>query len=82
MVDSCLFLLLSILEARSISWYREEAAMKLYWLAVRVVMSYLLVKMGIDTGMWIAAILGLLVGFSSLSDFLLRLSRAVETMRE
>lgn len=55
--------------------------MKLYWIGVRLVISFFLVWMGIDTGLWIVALLGLLVGLSALSEFFERLSRAVCAMR-
>ncbi|MCF8056546.1 MAG: hypothetical protein K9K37_07895 [Desulfocapsa sp.] len=55
--------------------------MKLYWIVVWIVIGCLLIKLGIDTGLWIAGALGLLVSLSALSEFFQRLSRAVCAMK-
>lgn len=55
--------------------------MKLYWIVVRIVIGWLLIKMGVDTGLWVAAGIGLLVVLSALSEFFKRLTRAVYAMK-
>ena len=49
MVDSCFFVLLSVLEARPLPWCREKEAMKLLLLLLRLDVGFLLIKMAIDT---------------------------------
>ena len=56
--------------------------MKLYWIIVRLTISFLLLKFAFDTGLWLVAGVGLLVGLSALSEFLERLTRAVHAMKE
>lgn len=55
--------------------------MKLYWIAVRIVISCLLFKLALDTGLWLAAGVGLLVGLSASSEFFERLARAMNAMK-
>lgn len=81
MVDSCFFVLLSVLEARPLSWYRGKEAMKLLLLLLRLAVGFLLIKMAIDIGQWIPAALGLWVTLSAAGEFLERLAHAIEAMR-
>jgi hypothetical protein len=55
--------------------------MKLYWIIVRIIIGWLLIKLGIDTGWWIATGLGLIIALSALSEFFERMSRAIVAMK-
>ena len=55
--------------------------MKLYWIVVRIVISFLLFKLAFDTGLWLAAGAGFLVALSALSELLQRLAMAVDAMK-
>ena len=55
--------------------------MKLYWIVVSIIIIVLLLKLALDTGLWLAAGVGFLAGLSALSEFMQRFARAMEAMK-